>query len=71
MSLEHAILEAVRELPTDKQHEILEHATRLRQESDTVPPRGSSKGLWADLRIADEIDEDQRRMWKNYPREHI
>jgi hypothetical protein len=33
MSLEQAILEAVRALPVDKQQEILNHAARLRVET--------------------------------------
>ena len=74
MSVEQAILEAVRALPADKQKEILEHAQRLRQESPAVHPRRSGKGLWADLNItltAEEIEENQREMWKNFPRDGI
>jgi len=32
------------------------------------------KGLWADLGVslsAEEIKENQREMWKNFPREDI
>jgi hypothetical protein len=74
MSLEHAILEAVRALPADKQQEVLRHATRLREEAPPQKPCKSIKGLWADLGIslsAEEIDENQREMWKNFPREDI
>ena len=75
MSLEQAILEAVRALPAGKQQEILHHATRLRQQaSDTKRPLRSVKGLWADLGVslsAEEIKENQREMWKNFPREDI
>ncbi|MFN0169178.1 MAG: hypothetical protein ACKV22_22370 [Bryobacteraceae bacterium] len=74
MSVEQAILEAVRELPAEKQNEILEHARRLRRESTSVQPRRSGKGLWADLNItltAEEIEENQREMWKNFPREDL
>ena len=70
MSLEEAILDAVRALPVDKQQEILNHATRLR--SQAAAPRRSAKGLWADLGIslsAEEIDANRREMWKNFPRE--
>ena len=65
MSLEQAILEAVRVLPADKQQEILDHATRLRAES-TKKPFINIEGLWADLGIslsAEEIDENRREMW--------
>ena len=74
MSVEEAILEVVRTLPTDKQQEILTHATRLREETAPKKPFKSVVGLWADLGIslsAEEIDENQREMWKNFPRDDI
>ena len=74
MSLEEAILEAVRALPPDKQNEVLKHATRLRDEATSSTSRGSIKGLWADLGIAlsaEEIDRSRREMWKNFAREDI
>lgn len=74
MSVEQAILEAVRALPADKQQELLEHARRLRDETSPKQPSVSIKGLWADLGIslsAEEIDENRREMWKNFPREDI
>ena len=46
MSLEQAILEAIRALPTDKQQEILSHATRLRNQTTRKNPLRSVKGLW-------------------------
>jgi hypothetical protein len=74
MSVEQAILEAVRALPADKQQEILNHATRLREEAADRRPFKSIKGLWSDLGMslsAEEIEENQREMWKNFPREDI
>ena len=74
MSLEQAILEAVRVLPADKQQEILDYATRLRGESTKKKPFDSIEGLWADLGIslsAEEIDENRRDMWRNFPRDDI
>jgi len=45
MSLEQAILEAVRGLPVDKQQEILRHAARLRRErKKTKPFRSHDQG---------------------------
>ena len=72
MSLEQALLEAVRMLPPDKQREIYNHATRLRAETTKRTPFKSIEGLWADLGIslsAEEIEEDQREMWRNFPRD--
>lgn len=74
MSIEQAILEAVRALPAEKQQEILSHATRLRDESTAGKPFKSIKGLWADLGIslsAEELEVNQREMWKNFPRQDI
>lgn len=74
MSLEQAILEAVRALPADKQQELLTHANRLRQEIRSKKPLKSVKGLWADLGItlsAEDIEKNQQEMWKNFPRDDI
>jgi hypothetical protein len=74
VSLEQAILEAVRALPADKQQEILHHATRLRRQTADRRPLRSVKGLWADLGVslsAEDFTENQREMWKNFPRDDI
>ena len=52
MSLEQAILDAVRALPAEKQQEILSHAARLRDESVQKKPLKNVRGLWADLGIS-------------------
>jgi hypothetical protein len=74
MSLEKAILREVRALPPDKQRQIYEHAKRLRSETAKKPPFKSIEGLWADLGIllsAEQIEETEREMWKNFPREDV
>jgi hypothetical protein len=74
MSIERAILEAVRALPAEKQQEVLNHAARLRDEAGRKRPFKSVKGLWADLSISlssEDIEENQREMWLNFPREDI
>ena len=73
MSLEQAISEAVRTLPPEKQREIFDHATRLRAESMKKPPFKSVKGLCAGLVSlpAEEIEENQREMWHDFPKEDI
>jgi hypothetical protein len=73
MTLEQAILDAVRALPANKQQELLDHAQQLRDEA-TQPrkPRHSGRGLWADLNIdlsAEAIDEARWESWKNFPRD--
>ena len=73
MTLEQAILDAVRALPADEQQEVLDHAKHLRDESPRPrKPRKSGRGLWADLNIdlsAEDIDEARREVWKNFPRD--
>jgi len=74
MSVEQAILEAVRTLPFDKQQEILRHATRLRDEAASKIPFQSIKGILASRGIsisAEDIDQARRELWKNFPREDI
>jgi hypothetical protein len=74
MSLEQAILEAVRALPAEKQQEVLNHAARLRDETGGKVPFKSVRGLWADLDISlspEEIEESQQDMWRSFPREDI
>jgi hypothetical protein len=74
MSLEEAILDAVRALPSAKQQEILDHASRLREEAGKKRPFRSIRGLWADLDVslsAQEINENQQEMWRKFPREDI
>jgi hypothetical protein len=45
MSLEQAILEAVRALPVEKQQEVLSHAARLRDEAGRKSPFKNVRGL--------------------------
>jgi hypothetical protein len=74
MSLEKAILSAVRALPPEKQQELLSHAARLRDECVKKKPFKSVKSLWADLGISlssGEIEQNQRGMWRNFPRDDI
>jgi hypothetical protein len=74
MSHEQAIPEVVRALPVEKQEEVLSHAARLGADAANRGPFKSVKGLWAGLEIslsASEIEENQRDMWSNFPREAI
>ena len=74
MSIEQAILEKMRTLPTDKQQEVLDFVEFLQQKSAAKRPRWSLKGLWADLGVdipEEGIAEVRKEMWKNFPREDI
>jgi hypothetical protein len=75
MNLEDAILERVRNLPPEKQEEVLKFADSLSAPAATPkPPLRSPKGLWADFDIdisEDDISELRREIWKNFPREDV
>ena len=74
MSVEEAILEAVHNLPLKQQEEMLEHGVRLRDERAELPPPMKLRGLLADLNInvsAEEIDENQRELWRGFSRDDI
>jgi len=74
MSLEQAILDAVRALPIEKQREVLSHAAGLRRETGKKPPFHTLRGLWADLGIslsAQTIDTNRGEMWEGFPRNDI
>lgn len=63
MSIEQAILDAIRDLP-------LAHALRLRDQATPKHPFQSVKGILAGRGIsisADDIDEARREMWKSTP----
>lgn len=70
MTLEETILETLRELPVDKQKEVLDFAQYLKQKTQPQRPWRSLRGLWADLgiQITDEdIAEARKEMWDNFP----
>ena len=71
MSLEQAIQEIMHELPPHKQRELFDYASRLQAESAKKLPFRSIEGLWAHLGTAEEIDENQREMWRDFAREDI
>lgn len=72
MSIEEKVLEKLRELPAEKQKEVLEFVELLLNGAEQVVERKSLRGLWAgyDIDITEEdIAEMRREAWKNFPRE--
>ncbi len=72
MTIEQAVLENLRDLPVDKQQEVLDFTEFLRQKLHKKKPRRSLRGLCADLNIAvteEDIAEARKEMWGNFPRE--
>lgn len=63
MTIEEAIIESLRDLPPDKQQEVLDFARFLRQQAVAPPPQRqrSIKGLWAGVDITDEDIAEVRR----------
>jgi hypothetical protein len=74
MNLEQSLLEKVRQLPIEKQLELLDFAEFLSQKSVQERPLRSIKGLWSDLPInitEEDIKELRKEMWVNFPREDL
>jgi hypothetical protein len=74
MNLEQSLLEKTRQLPVDKQLELLDFAEFLAQKSVRERPLKSIKGLCADLKVditEEDIKEARQEMWGNFPREDL
>lgn len=74
MNLEKSLLERVRQLPIDKQLELLDFADFLYYKSVPQSPLKSIKGLCADLQVditEQDIKELRQEMWGNFPREDL
>ena len=74
MNMEQAVLEKLRQLPVDKQQEVLDFAEFLYQKVTPKVPLRSVKGLWADLDIEiteEDIAQARKEMWGNFPKEDI
>lgn len=71
VNLEQAVLENLRQLPPEKQQEVLDFAEFLRQKTAPKQSRRSLKGLWVDQDIhitEEDIAEARQEMWGNFPR---
>ncbi len=72
MTIEERVLEKLRDLPADKQKEVLDFVDFLRKKNGSNKPLRSLRGLWKDLNIHitdDDIAEARREMWGNFPRD--
>ena len=72
MTIEERVVEKLRDLPLEKQKEVLDFVDSLKEKSATKKPRRSLLGLWADLNIhitEEDIAEARREMWGNFPRD--
>jgi hypothetical protein len=74
MTTVELIIEKAKDLPADKQQELLDFAEFLRQRTEAKAPLRSAAGMWEDLGIdvtAEDIDAMRKEMWGNFPRKDI
>jgi hypothetical protein len=74
MNIEQAVLEKLRQLPVDKQQELLNFAEFLHQKNTPKTPLRSVRGLCADLKIditEEDIAQARQEMWGNFPRDTV
>lgn len=74
MNIEQNVLDKLRQLPVEKQQELLDFAEFLAQKNAIKPKLKTIKGLCADLKIditEEDIREARQEMWGNFPREII
>lgn len=72
MTLEQQVLEKLRDLPPEKQKEVLDFVASLKEKNGSTKLRRSLRGLWKDLNIditEKDIAEARSEMWGNFPRE--
>ena len=72
MTIEKQVLERLRDLPPEKQKEVLDFVDSLKAKNGPNEPRRSLRGLWADLNFQiteEDIAEARREMWGNFPRD--
>lgn len=72
MTIEEHGIEKLRDLPVDKQKEVLDFVNFLREKNGSQKPRRSLRGLWKDLNVQiteEDITQARREMWGNFPRD--
>ena len=71
MSIEQQVIEKLRELPPEKQKEVLDFAASLTKEENPRKLR-SLEGLLEDLNLditEEDIAQARKEMWGNFPRD--
>jgi Protein of unknown function (DUF2281) len=66
------VLEKLRELPPEKQQEVLSFVDSLAEKDGAKKPLRSPGGLWKDFDIhitEEDIADARREMWGNFPRD--
>jgi Protein of unknown function (DUF2281) len=71
-SIEESLIAKLRDLPPEKQKEVLDFASFLTTQQPTRPKLKSLRGLWKGVDISEEdIAEARKEMWGNFPREEF
>lgn len=74
MELERRVVDTLRQLPVEKQQEVLDFVEFLARKSPAPIQRRNIEGIFADLGVslsAEEIDEARKEAWSGFPREDI
>jgi hypothetical protein len=72
MTIEQQVVEKLRDLPPEKQKEVLDFVDFLTEKNGGKKQLRSLRGLWADLNIhitEEDIAQARREMWGNFPRD--
>jgi hypothetical protein len=72
MTIAEQVLSKLRDLPPEKQKEVLEYVDSIKIETKGKNPLPSLRGLWKDLNIditEEDIAEARREMWGRFPRD--
>jgi erythromycin esterase-like protein len=71
LTIERQVLEKLRDLPPEKQKEVLDFVEFLKEKNGAKKPLRSLRGLWKGLDIhimEEDIAEAGREIWGNFPR---
>lgn len=74
MNIEQEVLEKLRQLPIDKQQELLNFAEFLHQKNTPKTTLRSVRGLCADLAVditEEDINQARQEMWGNFPKDIV
>jgi len=72
MTIEQQVLEKLRDLPPERQKEVLDFVDFLKEKNGAKNPRRSLRGLWKNLNIEiteEDIAQARREMWGSFPRD--
>ena len=72
MTIELQVLQKLRELPPEKEKEVLAFVDTLSKEGDAPKKLRGLEGIWEDLNLEitdEDIAQARREMWGNFPRD--